>query len=430
MFAGRWEGVPGWSVCVDAMDRLMAMISPCELLRVRSRSGGTVYPAVDVISAAEAVSFHGLSNEAPQIRPVWVGPAQLGALPDWDQSGPGQDLETVARYAYGLRLPFEHLFLDFCDHQGRPHWFEMPHGPPFRCSLYGAIMAQCRRDSEQLFASGSLVVIPFGAAGEAPDWEGPRRPVHSRMDGVVLTPAPAPLGFVQFGGLPVGHDAQPEVQSIVLGETHILGSRQAPRPMLALLHVLPMLSLGHEYGVNCVVGSGDTVGRALEGRDNTDVTLGVHYLEEGEDYLRDFTMAEASIVTAQACQALKALYLLDSHNVDLEPVPVSRQVRRSVERSQGKREIALTVAIRRTRRDYQRRPPSGRTREYSHAHDRRGYYRHVTRGSHVQNPDKLTPCVEHPVCRREYVRPTVVGAAPGRIYIPKTREIREQGGME
>lgn len=69
-------------------------------------------------------------------------------------------------------------------------------------------------------------------------------------------------------------------------------------------------------------------------------------------------------------------------------------------------------------------------RDYAYAFDRRGHYKHVTKGPHVKNPDHMKPCpiwqTRHPetmVCRREYVPPTVVGVAEGRPYVPKSRTV-------
>jgi hypothetical protein len=139
-------------------------------------------------------------------------------------------------------------------------------------------------------------------------------------------------------------------------------------------------------------------------------------------------LQDAHLVLTLAIEALRAMFLLDSINVELAPVAVSRQVRRSVERSEGQRRIAMTVHVRRRSRKIRARQGKGPTREFAYAFERIGHYRHVTRGPHATE-QYLKPCPREDAahratggrCRREWIPPHVVGADEGKPLIPKAR---------
>lgn len=74
--------------------------------------------------------------------------------------------------------------------------------------------------------------------------------------------------------------------------------------------------------------------------------------------------------------------------------------------------------------------PRARTANYSHRFERRGYTRHVTKGSHAK-ADLIQPCYRRDAegnltcpngCRREWVPPTIVGDEE-LPFVPKTRVV-------
>jgi hypothetical protein len=140
-------------------------------------------------------------------------------------------------------------------------------------------------------------------------------------------------------------------------------------------------------------------------------------------------VTDAIMVLSQVGAIIDSLYFLDAHNVSIaEDVPVSRQVRRQVERSGGKIHIAKTVRVAPT--NIKRTPTKGKggTANYSHRFERRGYTRHVTRGSHAK-ADLMKPCYRRDAegtptcpdgCRREWCPPTIVGN-DDLPFVPKAR---------
>jgi hypothetical protein len=115
----------------------------------------------------------------------------------------------------------------------------------------------------------------------------------------------------------------------------------------------------------------------------------------------------------------RVLEFLDAFNVDVVPAPESRQVRRRRER-EGTPQVNFVVAIRQSAR--RERPATNGHREFSHRFERRGHYRHVTRGSHAK-PEHMKPCSRCGTCRREWVPPHVVGPQD-KVLIPKRRDVK------
>lgn len=179
---------------------------------------------------------------------------------------------------------------------------------------------------------------------------------------------------------------------------------------------------------------------AGSGATTVQLTAAIPELEIGTIALKDLpetfalplkqARAESEMVLMLALSALRAVFLMDSTNVEIAPAAVSRQVRRASERSAGKTKIALTVRVRTRRSDRAQHAPRQRTRTYSHSFERAGYYRHVTRGAQAK-PEHLQPCPRQDeahrqsggVCRRYWVSSCVVDAGEGKPFIPKTRRI-------
>jgi hypothetical protein len=145
------------------------------------------------------------------------------------------------------------------------------------------------------------------------------------------------------------------------------------------------------------------------------------------DETQQFALKDAWILLFQIQSVFDALYFLDAHNVTLAAAQVSRQVRRKAQREGTPIAQTVRVAATQVRRD--RKPGKGGTANYSHRFERKGYTRHVTKGSHAK-ADLMKPCyrrdpkTNEPTCpdgcRREWVPPTIVGDE-NLPFVPKTR---------
>jgi hypothetical protein len=476
-----WEGVPGWRPVLSSVETMMKVPPAAEVFDVLSLSGDSTYPAADVVSVSELVAFQTVPAFA-RARPIWIGPTQLRALPDWGDEDEHGLSRTALDYASDARLPFPTIYLDFTDASGGPAWLpymawhpeelenpaalhvrsgdwdhvrlRVPH-TKLELSLYGALIFradQMTMTSKErrmaLFGDDSLVIMPFGSEAKLDDDER-RSPLHLRehviparghialrewnrdKDGYlerVPVPREAATGYMQLGGrLPGGEHDVGDGPYRMLGSAYFSGNdpdERDVRPMFALITVQPI------PGGYVAEGTGDHAAAII--RNRQPLRLG-HWPVSGEADLEDVHF-NASLINWRVMHTLRALYLLQSVNVELVPAGVSRQVRRNAERRGAK--IAHVVHIRQTqsRRFY---VPSGRRANYSHSFERRGGYWHVTRGPHVRNPDKLAPCPEwrerHPwseVCRREYHGPTLIDAGEGKPIVLKTREWNGRAGDE
>jgi hypothetical protein len=427
----RWEGLPAWQGVLEAVLEMMEVLPAAEARGVRS--GETVLPPSDVVSTSELAAFE-VVQLLDMAHPIWIGPEQLNEVPDFERPNGDELLSPDAfEFARGLRLPFPVCFLDFTSADGEPallprRWNGIAEDGAVeglaQTAVYGALVFERRGLSlprGALFPEDAMLVVPFGSG------------VRARMDGRTgwrfprhrerLVPDRAPLGYVQFGALPMGLERF-ERPLLALGDSRVSGAPPGPRPMLALLHMVPLAGAGT---ATAVVGTGLITAHSLEAL-GPEPSIGFH--EPGER-ARQAMEAQACIMVYQAEQALKALYLLESANVMLAQRTVSRQVRRAVERSGGRRRIALTVTIRLAGGRRSSKGVSGGRRDYSHSFERRGNYHHITRGPHAR-PEKMSPCPQwrdrHPhseLCRREYHPPTVVGAAEGRPFRPKVRRLKD-----
>jgi len=178
----RWEAAPAFAAVAAAMEETLRL-PPI----ARTREG------VDIIGAADLASFLGL-GVLPVARPVYVGREQLLALPSWSEDDPSEEVSTALRYAAGVRLAFDTLFLDFTGPTGEPSWIGDAHDA---CSLYGAALFRGQTDVPgALIGAGELAIVPFGSVryrdGEViPAWA---------LEQQLVIPRQAPLGMLIVGG--------------------------------------------------------------------------------------------------------------------------------------------------------------------------------------------------------------------------------------
>jgi hypothetical protein len=416
----QWEGAPGYAPIVGALEETFARPAIA-----KTPTG------VDIVSGADAAALLALTSIV-EARPVHVGAKQLSVLPDWSDDGDWAAADTALRYADELRLPFDPLLLDFTEPNGEPCWLGeggVRHG------LYGALLA--RGQSVQLgslIGSGELAIVPFGVIGRGPD-----RTVGlpASPDGPAM-PAQAPLGTLIVTNKRVAAGGE-----LLLGDVRLaLEDSESPRGQMAALIASLAAEDAARYAepgeppqpfatpARVCVGSGGLAGRLVDvfadGQPGT-----VKFTDTPKRHAEtvDALTREAWIVINLALISLRAMFLLDSANVELAPAPVSRQVRRAAERSEGKRKIAMSVQIT-AKPAAKQATSSGRRRDYQYAFERRGSYRHVTRGSHAK-AELMRPCPRKDQaheqsggrCRREWVPPHIVGGGEGKPLILKTRRV-------
>jgi hypothetical protein len=418
-----WEGVPGFG----SVGR--ALYAMTEMPPLSASEDG-----IDIVSAADVAAFQSLVALV-QARPVYVGAEQLTVLPPLSDRGERSSTAAALRYASELQLPFDPLFLDFTGPGGEPCWIGAGKA---RCGLFGALLL---RGSDAipgaLIDGGELAIFPFGAV--AREAGGERRPwAHPRA----AMPAQAALGALVVGG-----SRPQDGGELWLGESGFadhLGSRPEER----------MLALGATVAAELAFAQYEptqpfaTVARVHAGSGGNMLPLlkafgrgrpGRRSFGELEAESRDAVtgaIGEAGLVLTLSLVALRAVFLLESANVELTQVPVTRQVRRAAERSEGQTRIALTVTVRMARRT-RRKAPAGSGRDCAYAWERRGHYRHVTRGPHA-TPEHMRPCPREDeahrasggCCRREWVPPHVVGAGEGKPLIPKARRLAVDTGPD
>jgi hypothetical protein len=412
----HWEGTPGF----DAVGRALYAMTKTPPLSV-SPDG------IDIVSGADVTAFQAIVALA-QARPVYVGPEQLAVLPPWSDHGEQASAAAALRYASELQLPFDPLFLDFTAPDGEPCWIA---AGKYRCGLYGALLYRGRESAPgALIGGGELAIFPFGAVGREGDGE--RRPL---ADPYETMPAQAALGVLVVGGR----------QTVTRGELWLgesgFADHMSHRPeerMLAVGATMPAELAFPQADANAPIASVARI-HAGSGR-NTLPLLGAfgqgrpgrRSLEALEAQSREAVIgliAEAGVVSTLSLVALRAVYLLESVNVELAEAPLSRQVRRAAERSAGETKIALAIKVRtRKRASDSAVAAMGGRRDFAYAFERIGHYRHVTRGPHATE-QHLRPCPKDDAahrdsggrCRREWIPPHIVGAAEGRPLVLKTR---------
>jgi hypothetical protein len=145
-------------------------------------------------------------------------------------------------------------------------------------------------------------------------------------------------------------------------------------------------------------------------------------LRHQQEYLGDRMRTQLATQTATAVRlGLKLLYLLDSANVGLERVHVSRQVRRQADRTGA--EIAWTVVVRPSATHAGAAVPGGV--EYSHRFEVRGNFAHHPQGSWLferSPPEEIRACPRCGQCRRVW-RPSHVKGPADRPLAIKIRRV-------
>jgi hypothetical protein len=450
-----WEGSPGWRPMLMGINQVLnePPLTSVPFLH-RGRKG-----MVDMVPFPDTLALT-LVEPLIKTRPIWVGPEQLDVLPEFGE-GRRPEVDAVG-YGLGTRLPFDSIFLDFTDDAGRPALVDLrvhfgQDEEPAINVLYGAL---CWHPAEAtrlaLMPSGGLMIVPFGSAARRADGKFYSSPANLRGDRTMDNAAP--LGLLAVGRKP-GADWQVEGDAWAVGPAYPDGlpPEKLEQVMLSgqarfrVEDTDAWVMCGSAWPCRDLLRWSQTIGsetsyrarqRLIEYDDpGHQMSSGVWPIEcrridsepehqwiETIPREAEKAYSESLVVARLAERVLRAIYLLEAHNVELVETPhISRQVRRQAQRKGTP--ISLAVTIRRT----QRRPgrqAGGTGREFTHSFERMGGYWHVTRGPHVTDPEKLKPCAEwktrHPwsqVCRREYHGPSFVDAGPGKPFVPKTRRL-------
>jgi len=360
-------------------------------------------------------------------RPISFGKAQLEAV----QGITAADGVDAWEFYRDSHLPFEPLFLDFCALGADPSKLQVSSS---LIELYGALFCEDATPFRQ------TLFIPFGLCEERD-----RRPVkqqdqinpsYSELAGPVgqltvhvnqplLDPASVAVvrgagGYAACSLIPVRqiaqlcHDWLRDDSPVSLdGISHLLAS--APPDWALIIGAQPEISAALDNGQHS----------AEEWRIPLEDAFPPHEAEENINSL----LITGLTILHQFQAAVDALYFLDSRNVTIEDAEVSRQVRRQIERSDGEIQIAQTVRVGPTKvRRNGSTQGRGGAANYSHRFERRGYSRHVTKGSHAK-VDLVRPCFRRDEegeltcpsgCRREWVPPTIIGDQD-LPFVPKSR---------
>jgi hypothetical protein len=410
-----WEGAPGYYAIARALMRMI------ELPALGSNAEG-----VDIISAADLAAFQGIVA-LEESHPVYVGPHQLEVLPPWSASSDREAVASALRFAAEMPLPFDPLFLDFTAENGDPYWSVVGERA---FGLFGAVMFRATNSPKgALVNAGQLAIVPCGVIMD----DGEKRQSPWALAPDILMPRQAAAGLVIIGG-----DRQPAGGELWLGESGYAGymgpsvnERMVTLGVTVPVEIAADENVAFDVAARVIAGTGGNMQPligVMRGEPVGRVALGEVAPGFAGDV--DAVIKESRLVLHLALDALRAMFLLDSTNVELVPASVSRQVRRAAERSEGRTRIAMTVRVKHRQRT--ERPARARAgkRTFSHSFERIGTYRHVTRGPQAK-PEHMRPCPEDDElhrasggrCRRYWVSSSVVDAGPGKPFIPKTRRV-------
>jgi hypothetical protein len=307
-------------------------------------------------------------------RPIVCPPEQLNAVSD-DVFG---DLGDAMEYAASARLPFDVVFFDFTDELGRAPSISLhlvEDGQELGFNLRGVLAGENADEDETVFLPiiGHENAPPEEIGAVMADWSGERRASTEpgRWVERVEHPGHPPLAITMFNVAAV-------MQS--LGET--------PRPVAGAL-------MGVARGK----------------------------MEISADLIEAHKLNLAATSGAAVRMALKALYLLDTANVEIVGAPLSRQARRQAERKGA--QIAWVVQV---------RPPTSSaekdsadedsSQSYSHRFEVRGNFAHYKEGSWLyehSDPDEIRPCPRCGRCRRVWRQAHIKGPVDRPLAIKVRR---------
>lgn len=397
-------------------------------------------PILSCVAALAARSGKTLAK----CHPINFGCAQLEAVMGIMEADGVNPWEFLA----DTNLPFDELFLDYSAIGSRPAG--IPWGEKNETlALYGASVAYSSEGSAphgSAYSAGQKHIVPYGTDVRLPDNRAAARIGHIDSDGNEFSISSATsLGeFALFDDV-ADVDAVPQfiavgsraAESVSEGVSEI----RCAIPVRSLAAMTADVSNGEldsaeqrvfanaPAGATIFVGAQPDMLQLIEAQPNAG--YGIEFpipFDAAPEQTQRNLITDAIMVLARTVVVIDSLYFLDSHNVAVEEAVVSRQVRRAAARSGGEVRIANVVRVAPTKVTRNPNKPRGGTANYSHRFERRGYTRHVTRGSHAK-ADLMRPCYRrdqegNPTCpngcRREWTPATIVGSED-LPFVPKAR---------
>ena len=399
-------------------------------------------PILSCVAALAARSGKTLAK----CHPINFGCAQLEAVMGIMEADGVNPWEFLA----DTNLPFDELFLDYSAIGSRPAG--IPWGDDETLVLYGASVAYSSEATTSAathnrpyasYSAGQKHIVPYGTDVLLADDQVATRVGHIDSDGNEFDISRA-TSLGEFALFDDVTDAVPQFIAVSsrAAESASSGEVKMNEVRCAIpVRSLPALAASFGYGLEApvfadapagatiFVGAQPDLLRLLEAQPNDGE--GIKFpipLDAAPEQTQRNLINDAIMVLAQAVVVIDSLYFLDSHNVAVEEAVVSRQVRRAAARSGGEVRIANVVRVAPTKVTRNPNKPRGGTANYSHRFERRGYTRHVTRGSHAK-ADLMRPCYRrdqegNPTCpngcRREWTPATIVGSED-LPFVPKAR---------
>lgn len=306
--------------------------------------------------------MHGLLKDA---HALVCPPEQLHAIPD----DVFDDLGEAFDYARAARLPFASLYFDFLDEHNHAPLIEIfppEMNKPMELELRGVVAGELPDERQTAF-------LPIVAArGEPPE----------------------------------------ELGAVMLSWDERVGPEKPKRWRESITS-----KAGREYEITlCSVSAAmDAVGEQPRPIEGAVIGAARGAREQETHEALQFNLAVATAAATRT--ALKLLYMLDSTNVNLERMPVSRQKRRQTERDGC--EIAWTVAV--------TPPKSGSAKSsdpasanYLHRFEVRGNFAHYGPDTQLyqRSPaETIRPCPRCGTCRRIWRPPHVKGPADKPLVV-------------
>lgn len=411
----KWEGLHSFNEVWEACIAVGLEPEIAEGSRTYSTRSGVARRAARVMRTAHPINF---------------GSAQLSAVHGLCLNDGANPFEFLREH----RGPFDKVFLDYSAVAANPTL--LSDRPGHAQELFGAAYWR--------LAGDAATIVPFGS-GVHRDSDGDHSVIGVVYpDGEYATlPAAASLGALMILN---SDDLDPTEMAFFVSRHSFPGSDGIENEIRGVVPVCAIPDLIADYfreepvgwewlrevsaDVVATVGGQPDMARCIgEGLPLQDLPEDTAFAATELPHKAARSMlADAMVVVFLSLAVIDSLYFLESHNVTIEDAQVSRQVRRQAERSGGEIRIAQTVRVGPTKVRREPREGKGGTANYSHRFERRGYTRHVTKGSHAK-ADLIRPCYRRDAegnltcpdgCRREWVPPTIVGDED-LPFVPKSR---------
>lgn len=299
----------------------------------------------------------GILNAA---HPIVCPPSQLAAVED-----PFPSTAAAFEYAKAIRLPFPHLFIDFTPPAGETFpslEITTPSEEQDHRELWKSTELRGIAISENVEQQHLSFVPVIGAPGELPEEVGmvelfrDEQPMPDAESGYFVAPMETPVGKIEVRFFTVSAIEE------MLGESQTR-------------------THGGIVGAHRATSKGDPLANSR-------------------------LLAATTAICFRL--ALRVLYLLDTINIELVDVELTRQERRLAERKHHGKAVRISI----TRRSTSSAKAESETTEFSHQFEVRGNFAHYgpeTQLFRRSEPTDLKPCPRCGTCRRVWRSPHIKG---------------------